>query len=501
MEPVTADFFKQLAETNRWSAILPEIFLACIALSLLAIEMLSAKKAGHWIVRTTLVGLILPLAYLLMSFNCTACSADGALFSGLLIQTDFSTIMRCFFLVSALLVTYLGARYLEGSGLAKTEFFVLVLIIALAMMLLVQSHHFVMFFVALETVTIAFYVLVAYCRTRVLSLEAGLKYLVMGALSSSILLFGIVLLYGVAGNAALAGASPDALNFSELKQFIELNADNLLVQLGVLMVLAGICFKIGAVPFQIWVPDVYQGAPLPVTAYLAVASKAAGFAVLLQLVVGPFAGMSDILVPVLSVIAIVSILFGNIAAVTQSQVKRVLGFSGIAHAGYLLVGVVAAFYVPWAIYAVLFYLCTYLVASFSVMNVLGFLGREETLSYEDFKQFSRKNPFLCTLLTCGLGSLAGIPPLGGFIAKLFLFIAAYQADLYLLLLVSIIGVVISIYYYFSWIRVCLFSEYASDALHDNNAISLRRRDYCVLGSLLFASFLLGLYPGVLPIVP
>ena len=142
MEPVTAEFFKQLAETNRWSAILPEIFLACIALALLAIEMLSAKRAGHWIVRTTLVGLILPLAYLLMSFNCTACSSDSALFSGLLIQTDFSTIMRCFFLVSALLVTYLGARYLEGSGLAKTEFFVLVLIIALAMMLLVQSHHF-----------------------------------------------------------------------------------------------------------------------------------------------------------------------------------------------------------------------------------------------------------------------------------------------------------------------------------------------------------------------
>lgn len=501
MEPITADFLKQVADTNRWSAILPEIFIVCVALSLLAIELLLPKRAGHWIVRTSLLGLLLPLAYLLMSFTCTECAADGALFSGLLLQSDFSTIMRCFFLVSAVLVTYLGALYLKGSEWAKTEFFVLVLIIAVAMMLLVQSHHFVMFFVALETMTISFYVLVAYCRTRVLSLEAGLKYLVMGALSSSILLFGIVLLYGLAGNAALAGFSPDALNYTELKQFIELNADNLLVKLGVLMVLAGICFKIGAVPFQIWLPDVYQGAPLPVTAYLAVASKAAGFAALLQLVTGPFAGMSQTLVPVLSIIAIVSILFGNIAAVTQGQVKRVLAFSGIAHAGYLLVGVVAAFYVPWAVYAVLFYLFTYLVASFSVINVLGFLGRDECISYDDFRQFSRKSPFLCTLLTCGLGSLAGIPPLGGFIAKLFLFVAAYQANLYLLLCVSIIGVVISIYYYFSWIRVCLFTESADRQVGQRSNIHLRRRDYCVLGTLLFAGFLLGLYPAALPIIP
>ena len=172
---------------------------------------------------------------------------------------------------------------------------------------------------------------------------------------------------------------------------------------------------------------------------------------------------------------------------SRGQVKRVLAFSGIAHAGYLLVGVVAAFYVPWRCMRCCFILHL-LSSSFSVMNVLGFLGRDESLSYEDFKQFSRKSPFLCTLLTCGLGSLAGIPPLGGFIAKLFLFVAAYQANLYLLLCISILGVVISIYYYFSWIRVCLFTEHADSQFEQRSVIHLRRRDYCVLGTLLLRAF-------------
>jgi NADH-quinone oxidoreductase subunit N len=426
--------------------------------------------------------------------------SSGALFGGLIQQTDTVQWMRGFFVLSALFVTYLGQIYLSKHTLARTEFYHLVLIVAAGMMLLVQSSHFVMLFVALETVTVAFYVLVAYGRTSSLSLEAGLKYLILGAMSSAILLFGIVLLYGVAGNPGLEGATGDGLNFTQLQAFIELNAANLLVQLGALLVLAGIFFKIGAVPFQIWVPDVYQGAPTPVTAYLAVASKAAGFSVLLVLVNGPFVALRDLLIPVLSVIAGVTILFGNIAATCQRNVKRLMGLSGIAHAGYLLVGVVASLTIPWAYEAVLFYLFAYLVASFAVFGVMSVAAGKVDANQEldDYRSFARAQPFLGGVLAVGVGSLAGIPPLGGFIGKLFLFVAAFQAGLYGLLGVAILGVVISIYYYFSWVREAFFSDAGADPVQASAGLPVQ--DRIVLGSLVVATVLIGIYPSVLPLV-
>jgi NADH-quinone oxidoreductase subunit N len=416
-------------------------------------------------------------------------------------QTDVTQMMRAFFLVSSILVCYLGKIYLSKQKLPRTEFFHLVIIIAAAMMLLVQSANFVMLFVALEAVTIAFYVLVAYCRTSSLSLEAGLKYLILGALSSSILLFGIVLLYGVAGNPELSFPSSDSLNFEALKTFIAIHQDHLLVRIGAILVIAGICFKIGAVPFQIWVPDVYQGAPTPVTAYLAIASKAAGFIVLLQLLTGPFIALASFLIPVLSFIAAATILFGNFAAVRQRNVKRLMGLSGIAHAGYLLVGVVAALSIPEAKYAVIFYLVTYLLASFAVFAVMSHMAGSDDANQEleNYENLARKRPFLSGVLAVGLGSLAGIPPLGGFIGKLFIFIAVYKAGLYGLLGISVFGVVISIYYYFGWVRTVYFSDSKDDATEI--AGSLRNCDRVVLGALVFATVLVGIFPGVLPIIP
>jgi NADH-quinone oxidoreductase subunit N len=276
----------------------------------------------------------------------------------------------------------------------------------------------------------------------------------------------------------------------------------MIVKVGSLLVVAGICFKIGAVPFQIWVPDVYQGAPTPVTAYLAVASKAAGFIVLLQLVRGPFIGLNELLVPVLSVIAAATILFGNMAAVSQRNVKRLMGLSGIAHAGYMLVGVVASFYVPWAVYAVIFYLVTYLLASFAVFGVMSLAAGADDANQEldHYENFARKRPFLSGVLACGLGSLAGIPPLGGFIGKLFLFVAAFQAGLFGLLAISVLGVVISIYYYFGWIRECYFST-PTAAIVQGAPASATPGDRFLLGALVVATVVIGLLPAALPVIP
>jgi len=504
MNDLLADFLRGYTATNDWSAIMPEILLAVLALGLLVAEMLLPKGKQSFIPRIALWGQVLIGAY---AFSCfgTCLANAGTYFGGMIQQTDVTQMMRAFFLVSSIMVCYLGQIYLSRQSLAKTEFYHLVILISAAMMLLVQSANFVMLFVALETVTVAFYVLVAYCRNSPLSLESGLKYLILGALSSAILLFGIVLLYGVAGNPEFIGHSRDSLNYYELQHFIHINPDNLIARIGVLLVIAGICFKIGAVPFQIWVPDVYQGAPTPVTAYLAIASKAAGFIVLVQLVSkgGPFFGMHGLLVPVLSYIAAVTILFGNIAAVTQRNVKRLMGLSGIAHAGYLLLGVVAAMRgVEWAVYAIIFYLVTYLLASFAVFGVMSLSAGSDDANQEldHYQNYARKRPFLSGVLAVGLGSLAGIPPLGGFIGKLFLFVAAFQAGLYGLLGIAILGVVISIYYYFGWIRECYFSVPSGEVLDDTRGQSTVS-DRFLFGSLVLATLLIGLVPGVLPIIP
>ncbi|MFU8847679.1 MAG: NADH-quinone oxidoreductase subunit N [Opitutales bacterium] len=505
MNELLVEFLRGYTATNDWSAIMPEILLALLALGLLVAEMCLPKTQQGLIPRLAIWGQVLIGAY---AFSCIGgCFlGTGSFFSGMIEQTEVTQIMRAFFLLSSVLVCYLGQIYLAKQSLAKTEFYHLTILISAAMMLLVQSANFVMLFVALETVTVAFYVLVAYCRTSAFSLEGGLKYLILGALSSSILLFGIVLLYGVAGNPELPGYSSDSLNYANLQSFIALNlvsGGNLIVNIGALLVIAGICFKIGAVPFQIWVPDVYQGAPTPVTAYLAIASKAAGFIVLLALVQGPFLALDELLVPVLSFIAGATILFGNIAAVTQRNLKRLMGLSGIAHAGYLLIGVVAVMRgVDWAVYAVIFYLVTYLLASFTVFGVMSLTAGADDANQEldHYANYSRKRPFLSGVLAVGLGSLAGIPPLGGFIGKLFLFVAAFQAELYGLIGIAIVGVAISIYYYFGWIRECYFSTPTAEVAHDTRGESTVA-DRFLFAALVGGTVILGVLPAVLPIIP
>ncbi|MDB6167171.1 MAG: proton-translocating NADH-quinone oxidoreductase, chain, partial [Verrucomicrobia bacterium] len=420
-------------------------------------------------------------------------------FNGLLRLSEEGQVMRVFFLLSAALVCLLGTVTLARQPEPRTEFYHIVLVVTAAMMLLAQSNHFVMLFVALETVTVGFYILVSYFRSSALSLEAGLKYLVMGALSSSILLFGIALLYGVAGNPMLPGHSRSAMNFDALAGFLAANPHDFLAGVGIVLVLAGVAFKIGAFPFQVWIPDVYQGAPTPVTAFLAVASKAAGFVVLLVLV-RTFAAYAWLTLPILTLMAAATLLFGNIAALTQHNVKRLIGLSGVSHAGFLLMGVVAAAATPLGYGAIYFYLFAYLLASFAVFGVMAHVGGQDDADQElaHYAGLAKERPFLALVLAIGLGSLAGIPPLAGFMGKLFIFIAAFQTGHYGLLLVAVASVVISIYYYFGWIRAAFFQTWKQPA--GDGTLRLLRAPVGVLarvalGILAAGTVVLGFYQG------
>lgn len=486
-----------IAQSNQWLAIFPEIQLGCLALLLLLAEMLLPKKEQGLIPLISIAGQLGVLAGLIINYRTGYLGEET--FGGLLRHSAQGQFMRVFFVLTSVLVSALGVIALKRQKLPKIEFFHIVLVVTAAMMLLAQSNHFVMLFVALETITVGFYVLVSYFRNNALSLEAGLKYLITGALSSAILLFGIVLLYGVAGNPALPAHTAESMNFRELYLFLQANPDNFLASVGIVLVLSGVAFKIGAVPFQIWIPDVYQGAPTPVTAFLAVGSKAAGFAILV-LLVQVFAPYGTLVFHLLGVLAALTIILGNLGALTQHNVKRLIGLSGVSHAGYLLIGVAAMAVVPQqAVDAIYFYLVVYLCASFAVFGVMTHLAGEDDADQEltHYAGFAKNNPFLGAVLAIGLGSLAGIPPLAGFIGKLFVFMAAYKAGLYWLLAVAIAGVVMSIYYYFGWIKAAYFGSRADAVESKVLPIAINVPMAAMLAALAFTSVLLGLYQAPL----
>lgn len=452
----------QIADSNHWGALGPEVGLGCLALLLLVLEILLPKKSHGVIPGVAIVGQLVVLAVLAADYRPEFLGQE--IFGGLIRQTYQGQYMRIFFVLTSILVSLLATVALAKQKMPRIEFFHIVIVVSAAMMLLAQSNHFVSLFVSLETVTVGLYILVSYFRTSPLSLEAGLKYLILGALSSAILLFGIVLLYGVAGNPMLSAATRTPMNFGALRVFLEANPHNFLASVGIVLVLCGVAFKIGAVPFQIWIPDVYQGAPTPTTAFLAVGSKAAGFAILLILTQSVFQSYRDLVIPVLAVMTAATIIFGNLAALTQGNVKRLIGLSGVSHAGYLLLGVIAAFdsvHAADATRAVYFYLGAYLLASFTVFGVMTLLAGENDADQEleHYGDLAKQHPFLGLMLAIGLGSLAGIPPLAGFIGKLLVFIAAFQAGLYWLLGIAVLGVVVSIYYYFGWIKAAFFETW------------------------------------------
>ena len=455
---MSTELLKAIADSNQWWAIGPEMILACAALGLLVLEIILPKSQHRLIPVVAVLSLVAVLVRVILNFG--AIRGGEELFGGLIRLSLAGQIARVFFLFASLLVLFLASICLPRTRMPRVEFSHVVLVVTAAMMLLVQSNHFVIFFVALETVTIGFYILVSYFRDSALSLEAGLKYLVLGALSSAILLFGIVLIYGAVGRVVVDGVVHTGFEYGTVVTFLQQHPDNFLAIAGALLVIGGVAFKIGAFPFQIWIPDVYQGAPTPVTAFLAVSSKAAGFAVLLVLVDQVFAPLSAILKPVLSLMAAATILFGNLSALKQRNDKRLMGLSGVSHAGYLLVGVVASLTVPMATGAIWFYLFTYMLASMAAFGVMAYLGVTEDAGQEidTYNRLAKDHPFLGAILAVAVGSLAGIPPLAGFMGKLLIFVAAFQAHLYGLLAVAIIGVVIAIYYYFGWIKAAYFES-------------------------------------------
>ncbi|MDH1263605.1 MULTISPECIES: NADH-quinone oxidoreductase subunit NuoN [unclassified Pseudomonas] len=387
---------------------------------------------------------------------------------------------------------YLGEATCGTTGSSKAgypgnreEMYLLMLLSAAGGLVLVSAQHLAGLFIGLELLSVPVYGLVAYAFFNKRSLEAGIKYMVLSAAGSAFLLFGMALLYAESGS----------LSFSQIGATLAANGTSLLVQIGIGMMLIGLAFKLSLVPFHLWTPDVYEGAPAPVAAFLATASKVAVFAVLLRLYQISPATAGGWLNDLLTVIAIASILFGNLLALLQSNLKRLLGYSSIAHFGYLLVALIAS--KGMAVEAIGVYLATYVLTSLGAFGVITLMstpysGRDADALYEYRGLFWRR-PYLTAVMTVMMLSLAGIPLTAGFIGKFYVIAAGVQAQLWWLLGALVLGSAIAVFYYLR-VMVTLFLMEPNLRRHDAPFNWGQRAGGIMLLVVAVLAFLLGVYP-------
>lgn len=433
--------------------IAPEILLVFLASALLLLEAF-AKPCPRLVGFLSLGGLI---AILLVTVNTAIpLNADTGFYvkhywQNLYTWDNAALFFKSFFLVTAIVVTWTSLAADEESHPNRAEFFIFPLFSTAAMCLLASVSDFILLFVGLELLTISLYILVAYQRATPVSLEAGVKYLILGAFSSAFLLMGIAYVFGITGST----------QFNEIARYIGGGSAPLGLRFGLMLILVGLGFKVAAVPFHYWAPDVYQGAPTSITALLSVGSKAVGFALLARVLYVAFDGPGIVYTwgLTLGITAGLSMLLGNFAAIPQRNIKRMLAYSSIGHSGFMLVGVVAQQKVHGLAISVLIYLVTYLLANLAAFLVIAVVGK--SIKGDQIHQYAglwQRSPVLAGSLAVALVSLGGIPPTIGFIGKLAIFSAAWQSHFYCLFTIGVISAVAGLYYYLGVVKAMFWSE-------------------------------------------
>jgi NADH-quinone oxidoreductase subunit N len=421
-----------------------------------------------------------------------SCTVPGTTAGDMFVQDSLSIFFDRFFLLAAIIVLLMIAEFSDRIAAGVAEYYSIVLFALVGMLFASSANNFALLFVSLELITVSFYVLTSFQRGRSTSLEAGVKYLIIGALSTAFTIFGIALVTGTSGK----------FNFAELSSVAGQMAGNKLFLFGLLFVMVGLGFKIAAFPFQIWAPDVYQGAPTPTTAFLAVGSKAAGFVLLLRVLFKAVPAVTSQWANIIIIISGITILYGNICAIPQINMKRLLGYSSIAHAGYLLLGVaaMAGAKTTDGAAAMLYYLSGYLFTVLAAFMVITLVMRHlETEDISSLGGLGQRSPLLAATMTLAMVSLAGLPPLAGFFGKFLLLksvidLGPLNHGYYCLAFTALVGVVISIYYYFGVVKAIYWGQ-PTETVSVPVPISCTLRAaiiVCIVGMLW-----LGLFPGAL----
>lgn len=456
--------------------ILPELVLTAGALLVLVVDLLFPRRDGA-VFFTALVTLAVTGGFLLSFLG-----VDVTVSNGLLAIDGFAIFFKSIFLLSAAVTVLMSASYLKVEEARPGEYYFLVLCATLGMMFMASGIDLITLFIGLETMAISFYVLAGFLKPNRRSNEAAVKYFLLGAFSLGILLYGMSLLYGLTGTTTLHGIAAALVGAER----------NLVLALALVLVAAGMGFKIAAVPFHMWAPDVYEGAPTPVTAFLSVGSKAAAFAMLARILFVGLPSLVDDWQLLFALLAVVTMTVGNIAAITQSNLKRMLAYSSIAHAGYVLIGVVAG--TERGLAAMMVYLWVYLFMQLGAFAVVSMLRRHDVVGDElkDISGLYFRSPLAAFAMLVFMLSLGGIPPTAGFMGKVWVFSAAIEAEFVWLAVIGVVNSAISIFYY---IRVVVFMWFKEETIGSpvrvspSMAVALA---VAVIGTVVF-----GVYPQIL----
>ncbi len=468
--------------------LIPELSLVAFAIAVILLDLFIQRKV--WLAVVSIVGLVVSGGFTIAMWGGSA----QAVFNNMLAVDSFALFFKLLFLGIAALVILASQDYVSKFARFQGEYYALVLLSALGMMLMAATAELISIYIALELTSISLYVLTGFLKDPKSS-EASLKYLLLGAVASAVLLFGMALVFGFTGQTQLG----------EIARAIQAMAPQAVLAspgliLGIVLLVAGFGFKIAAVPFHMWVPDVYEGAPTPITAYLSVASKAAGFALILRVFFSAFGVPQWLSLDwglLFAVLSAIGMFAGNIAAIPQTNIKRMLGYSSIAQAGYLMVGLAAVGFSPLADVvgrsSLLFFLASYAFTNLGAfIAIIAISGKLNSDLIEDYAGMGKRAPLLALALTLCLVSLIGIPPAAGFMAKFYIFSGAVQHGLLWLVIIGVINTVISAYYYLRVVKVMWLVKPASEEKVPSSGALRVALSLSCLGVLL-----LGIVPGLM----
>ncbi len=406
-------------------------------------------------------------------------SESVSFFKGLYVNDSISIFFKQMFLISAALVALMSISYVKNLTDSRSEFFAIMIFATLGMMIMASANDLITLYIGLELMSMSFIILTAYDKKSMKSTEAGTKYVLLNAMSSAILLYGMSFLYGFSGSVA----------FSDITSILGTSNNQAMALLGSVLVISGFAFKVSAVPFHMWTPDIYEGAPTPVTALLAGGSKVAAFAAVIKLLMQVMQSHQSSVVALVIALSVLSMLLGNVIAIPQTNLKRMLAYSSIAHAGYILIGIVS--YTTAGISAMLYYMLLYIFANIGAFAAAtAFSNHTGKEDIKDLAGLWKRSPFISAVLLISLVCLAGIPPTAGFIGKFYLFTeVARQGHLWLAFVAMGLSVV-SIYYYIAAIRTMLSDgDAGADRIQTPAALKL------VMIISVIMILVMGLYPG------
>ncbi len=468
----------------------PELTLTLLGFLVLALGLIFPRLYSEALLAIVLIGFAVSLLFATQHWGGEPATA----FYGMITVDKFSVGFQCLFIISAGLTLMLSLNALEEKYLLYSEYFALIIFATVGMMLMASSAHLLTLFLGLETLSVSLYVLAGFRRTDPKALEASFKYFLLGAFASGFLLYGIALIYGSAGSASLTTLAETVARRQSTEPApmpgLGLGWQSLFIT-GVVLMVTGFGFKIALVPFHTWAPDVYQGAPTPIAAFMATGSKAAGFAALLRLLLASGIMANPIWQQIFWVIAVATMTIGNIIALRQENIKRMLAYSSIAHAGYILIGAIANNENGHA--GTLFYLLSYTFMNIGAFGVVALLAKseQEYVNISEYRGLAYRRPFAALAMAIFMFSLSGIPPTAGFLAKFYVFSGAVQAGYIWLVILGVINSMISLYYYLGVIVVMFMQEPEGE----KKPVTPLPAVVIALGIAVFATLNLGLFPG------